>query len=178
MSQVQVIPIHLLWMCLQSQQCPQFYRLHSIETPSGKEILNLSILNFLLSITAYFSEELNLELHDAELHDSLSSLCNFISSCVKCSLAHLSFPTQGSRTHFAQTLLLRIDSIYLQRSTTIGFQITHFVILPLNVFPRTHLTSVSPVSQSCPAFCDPMDYSAPGFSVLHYLLELAQTHVC
>lgn len=27
-----------------------------IETPSGKEILNLSILNFLLSITAYFSE--------------------------------------------------------------------------------------------------------------------------
>ena len=30
---------------------------------------------------------------------------------------------------------------------------------------------------SCPALCDPMDYSAPGFPVLHYLLEFAQTNV-
>ena len=33
------------------------------------------------------------------------------------------------------------------------------------------------VAQSCPTFCDPMDCSMPGFPVLHYLLELAQTHV-
>ena len=33
------------------------------------------------------------------------------------------------------------------------------------------------VAQSCPTLCDPMDYSMPGFLVLHYLLELAQTHV-
>ena len=26
--------------------------------------------------------------------------------------------------------------------------------------------------------CDPMDYSMPGFPVLQYLLEFAQTHVC
>ena len=26
-------------------------------------------------------------------------------------------------------------------------------------------------------FCDPMDCSTPGFPVLHYLLEFAQTHV-
>ena len=26
-------------------------------------------------------------------------------------------------------------------------------------------------------FCDPMDDSMPGFPVLHYLLEIAQTHV-
>ena len=32
-------------------------------------------------------------------------------------------------------------------------------------------------SQSCPALCDPMDYSTPGFPVHHQLLELAQTHV-
>ena len=25
--------------------------------------------------------------------------------------------------------------------------------------------------------CDPMDCSTPGFPVIHYLLELAQTHV-
>ena len=32
-------------------------------------------------------------------------------------------------------------------------------------FPWTHLTSVSSVSPSCPALCDPMDYSTPGFPV-------------
>ena len=32
-------------------------------------------------------------------------------------------------------------------------------------------------SQSCLTLCDPMDYSTPGFPVLHHLLELAQTHV-
>ena len=33
------------------------------------------------------------------------------------------------------------------------------------------------VAQSCPTVCYPMDCSTPGFPVLHYLLELAQTHV-
>ena len=33
------------------------------------------------------------------------------------------------------------------------------------------------VTKSCPIPCDPMDCSTPGFSVLHYLLEFAQTHV-
>ena len=28
-----------------------------------------------------------------------------------------------------------------------------------------------------PTLCDPMDYSMPGFTVLHYLLEFAHTHV-
>ena len=32
------------------------------------------------------------------------------------------------------------------------------------------------VTQSCTALCDPMDCSTPRFLVLHYLLELAQTH--
>ena len=35
----------------------------------------------------------------------------------------------------------------------------------------------SSVAQSCPALCNPMDCSAPGFPVHHQLLELAQTHV-
>ena len=34
-----------------------------------------------------------------------------------------------------------------------------------------------PVSKSCSTLCDPMDCSMPGFSVLHYLPEFAQTHV-
>ena len=33
------------------------------------------------------------------------------------------------------------------------------------------------VSQSCPAVCNPMDCSTPGFLIHHQLLELAQTHV-
>ena len=32
------------------------------------------------------------------------------------------------------------------------------------------------VAQSCPALCDPMDSSTPGFPVLHQLPEVAQTH--
>ena len=34
------------------------------------------------------------------------------------------------------------------------------------------------VAQSYPTLWDPMDCSMPGFPVLHYLLEFAQTHVC
>ena len=33
------------------------------------------------------------------------------------------------------------------------------------------------VTQSCLTLCDPMDCSTPGFSVLHYLLQFAQTPV-
>ena len=33
------------------------------------------------------------------------------------------------------------------------------------------------VTQSCPTLCDPTDCSTPGFSVLHNLPELGQTHV-
>ena len=33
------------------------------------------------------------------------------------------------------------------------------------------------VAKLCPTLCDPMNCSTPGFSVLQYLLELAQTHI-
>ena len=33
------------------------------------------------------------------------------------------------------------------------------------------------VTKSCPTLCNPVDYNTPGFPVLHYLLEFAQTHV-
>ena len=33
------------------------------------------------------------------------------------------------------------------------------------------------VAQSCPTLCNPMNYSTPGFPVLHQFLELAQTCV-
>ena len=32
------------------------------------------------------------------------------------------------------------------------------------------------VTKLCPTLCDPMNYSTPGFPVLHHLSEFAQTH--
>ena len=32
------------------------------------------------------------------------------------------------------------------------------------------------LSKSCPALCDPMDYSTPGSSALHYLPKFPQIH--
>ena len=37
--------------------------------------------------------------------------------------------------------------------------------------------SESEVTQSCPTLSDPMDYSTPGIPGLHYLSDLAQTHI-
>ena len=56
-----------------------------------------------------------------------------------------------------------------------------WIWLDANMFQTTcdRVTSVqlSSVSQSCPTLCNPMDYTMPGFPVLHQLPELAQTHV-
>ena len=40
-----------------------------------------------------------------------------------------------------------------------------------------HFIVVFPVTKSCPTLCDSMDSSLPGFSVLQYLPEFAQTHI-
>ena len=39
------------------------------------------------------------------------------------------------------------------------------------------VSSCCPIAQSCPTLCDPRNSSIPGFPVLYYLLEFAQTHV-
>ena len=41
----------------------------------------------------------------------------------------------------------------------------------------SHFCCCSSVAQSCLTLCNPMDCRMPGFPVLHYVLELAQTHV-
>jgi len=38
-------------------------------------------------------------------------------------------------------------------------------------------TSCCSVAKSCSILCNPKDCSMPGFLVLHYLLEFAQTHI-
>ena len=51
---------------------------------------------------------------------------------------------------------------------------TSQVITKKQCLVRVHECSVT---QSCPALCKPMDCSMLGLSVLHCLLESAQTHV-
>ena len=43
--------------------------------------------------------------------------------------------------------------------------------------PKVNVESCCSVSHLCPTLCDSMYCSTPGFSVLHYLQEFAQTHV-
>ena len=51
-----------------------------------------------------------------------------------------------------------------------------FFILPQTAYQFSSVQS-SPVAQSCPTLCDPMDRSTPGLSVHHQLPEFTQTHV-
>ena len=49
---------------------------------------------------------------------------------------------------------------------------------PIYHFTSHHIRLVCcSVIKSCPTLCDPMNCSMPGFPVLHYLTEYAQTHV-
>ena len=41
----------------------------------------------------------------------------------------------------------------------------------------THSVQFSPVAQSCPTVCDPMNHSTPGLPVHHQFREFTQTHV-
>ena len=43
--------------------------------------------------------------------------------------------------------------------------------------PKCNDSCCCSVAKSCPTLCDPMSCSMPGFPVLHYPLEFAQTHV-
>ena len=54
-------------------------------------------------------------------------------------------------------------------------QISHWFKLML---PQVLMCSqiICSVAMSYPTLCDPMDCSVPGFRVLHYLLEFAQTY--
>ena len=46
-----------------------------------------------------------------------------------------------------------------------------------NVCPKWRFTYCCSVTKSCPALYNPLNRSTPGFPVLHYLPEFAQTHV-
>ena len=51
----------------------------------------------------------------------------------------------------------------------------HTIVLPMGRMLK--YCCCCSIIKSYPTLCHPMDYSMPGFPVLHYLLEFAQTHV-
>ena len=48
---------------------------------------------------------------------------------------------------------------------------------PTNLFMAVEVSCCCLVTKSCSTLCDIVDCSIPGFPVLHYLPEFAQTHV-
>ena len=47
----------------------------------------------------------------------------------------------------------------------------------LDLSQKYNVAQFTSVTQSCPALCDPMDCSTPGFTVHHQLPKPTQTHV-
>ena len=60
---------------------------------------------------------------------------------------------------------------------TISSSATRFYSCPQFLSIRVFFNCCCSVAQLCLTLCDPMDCSMPGFSAIHHLLELAQTHV-
>ena len=76
-----------------------------------------------------------------------------------------------------QTNLCKVNSVrkHWQHHCSDDEHYTNQLILP--VFPLLLSESCCSVTKSCPALCDLMDCSMPGFPALHCLLELVQIHV-
>ena len=53
----------------------------------------------------------------------------------------------------------------------------NFVFQTVTYWPSSSIICCCSVAQSCLTLCNSMDCSTSGFTVLHYLLEFAQTHV-
>ena len=75
-------------------------------------------------------------------------------------------------SHLMRSLLSQITS------STRGITITILIATITTIAVVTISTTICcrSVAQLCPALCDPMDCSTPGFPALHHLLEFVQTH--
>ena len=64
-----------------------------------------------------------------------------------------------------------------QEKTTHGRHRMINVEIRLPIFSAVEDHYCFSVAKSFPTLCNPMNYSMPGFPVLHFLLEFSQTHV-
>ena len=83
------------------------------------------------------------------------------------------FPFAGPESHHASTPKHSLDlEIPQTRVQIFPLSCTSSVVVYLQLL--SHRCSVA---QLCPTLCNPVDCSMPGFPVLRYLPEFAQTHV-
>ena len=91
--------------------------------------------------------------------------------------------SQVNKASWDQTLQLQSDVHLTAAQATSDLHLmgdqscSHPARLLLNSWPTGPVSQFSSVAQSCPALCDPMDCSTPGFPAHHQLPELTQTHV-
>ena len=81
------------------------------------------------------------------------------------------FPTKGSNPHLFCLLHWQVD---FSTSTTWEAQ---ELMGKVSAFKDDEWSSCCPLVRSCLTLCDPTNCSMPGFPVLHYLPEFAQTYV-
>ena len=80
------------------------------------------------------------------------------------------FPTQGFNVSSPVFPALQVDSFPTEPVSNL----THNILVKAFLVPSVQF---SPVTQSCPTLCDPMDHSTPGLPIYHQLTEFTQTHV-
>ena len=98
-------------------------------------------------------------------------LCNILDSLYhnfKCIKMLLDYRVSDRNIFFSCTKLITV------LITDFGGHIFSLFLLKYSWF--TVLCYCSSASQSCPTLCDPMKCSIPGFPVIHYFPEFAQTH--
>ena len=93
---------------------------------------------------------------------------------------HQFFSTQLSSIQLSHPSVTTGKTIALTRRTFVG----KVMSLLFNMLSRLIITFLprssvqfSPVAQSCPTLCDPMNRSMPGLPVYHQLPEFTQTHI-
>ena len=88
---------------------------------------------------------------------------------------------QDQGTHRASRTLSPYFCVVLSVSVFTHASVNLIFLHALSFFcqqnPSPVDTQFSSVAQPCPALCDPMDCSTPGFPVHHQVPELVQTHV-
>ena len=100
---------------------------------------------------------------------------------------HSQWGCPPSHGHHSCDLGFLFQNLILSSQSLSIFSLCHFQLNTVNkslqVFSQCENPSVDKVccclsvTKLCPTLCDPMDYSMPGFLILHSLPEFAQTHV-
>ena len=95
-----------------------------------------------------------------------------------CSIVPLPHPYPGLLTESKMCCFLLVSSLLhsFKILSVVDLQLCTFQVYSAEIRLHTQICCCS-VAKLCLTVCDPIDCSMPGFPVLHYLPEFAQTHV-